>query len=225
MLFLCGLIQNDRDMKKLLVIMLCVLSIANKASAKGAGYFYFKLTDIEVTNRNKGTFSNEQTRHGIEFSNYSDESIDAEFVINPTHVSLVLKNKTDYTVKIFWDEAVFVDLGNVSTPVIHEGTKFIKKDETQLPSIIIKGSILDDLIIPKNKITYLTGKNGGWRIGRIFSYRERTEGKIIKFHIPIEINEEKVEYTFTFASNYEIVKKVRLRNTGYRLIRYYEIRR
>ena len=206
----------------MLILFFCINANAQKRNTR---HYNMQLAEVEMSRGEIGSFSNEKTRHGISYSVYKDNNLNAEMTIHPTHVVLSMTNMADVTIKIVWDEAVYVGFNNNSEAVMHSGIKFIDKNETQIPSTIIKGtSLKDEIIIPKSAITW---SNKGWIIcSRLIPVRGNMDGRQIKIVIPIEIGDSKVEYTFTFVAQMEMVNKVRTRGISVRGgLRYYEIRR
>jgi len=142
-----------------------------------------------------------------------DENILIRWNPDAHHLNFTLLNKTDKTIKIIWDNSVYIDENGISNRVIHSGIKYIKKDRPQMPSIIIKNGTISDYLYPSNKIYFLPGQFGGWfekplfpsyTISKNIDMRSETEtyiGKEIKILLALEINNEEIEYIFTLKIN------------------------
>lgn len=126
-----------------------------------------------------------------------------------------LKNKTDKTIKIIWDEAVYVDFYGQTSSIIHTGTKFSKMEESQVPSTIIRGASLSDVIIPKDNIKYEEWSEPGRYLGYGLRAPSTTHGEwvahplynngmlideplTLRLMLPIQIMDEKIEYVLEY---------------------------
>ena len=199
-------------MKKILIVLIVTSLITSCAAFRRHYYYNMKLVDVEANNSKAGVISNERTARGIIFGVYRDDAIEASMTFHPSYVDLMMKNKTESTIKVIWDEAVFLRLDSVSDGIIHSGVFFRDKNLSQIPSSVIKGSKLSTIIVPKGNMLIDNNKV----VGRNFLPRtERFVGNNIMIEIPIIINDERVDYMFVFKSSYEKVKGISFRNTGF----------
>ena len=107
---------------------------------------------------------------------------------------------------IDWNKVVFVNHTKLSEKVMHTGVKFIKKEESQTPSLIVKDSILSDAIIPIDNINFIKGE---WVITPALQpYNDINSlvDKKFKVLFPIMIGEKTVDYLFTFKITKKVVK-------------------
>ena len=211
-------------MKKIILLVICIMSFSIMAMADD-WYYSMKLINVEVSNGNKGEFSAEKTRFGIDFGHYKDDAIEISITIHPNHVSFDLTNNTASQIKIIWDDAVFSGFDNSSIGVFHYGTKFAKREETQVPSTILKGTKLSDVIVPKNMINFnrpLKG-SGWWEIRSFLTGTKKVNSRTIKLLLPIEIGGEKVDYIFTFEALAEVVKNVKTKTANDGRLYYREV--
>jgi hypothetical protein len=120
-----------------------------------------------------------------------------------------LQNKTDHSIKIIWDEAVYVDPNGSSGRVMHAGVKYIDRNNPQPPTVIVKNANIDDMIVPTDNIYYVSGQYGGWRTKPMLPNRANTQeelnaltqqyiGKEVRVLLPLEIQGTVNEYIFTF---------------------------
>jgi len=105
---------------------------------------------------------------------------------------LTAKNKTDFKIKILWDEAVIITNGNQS-PIIHNGTKYIDKDKTQLPTVILGNTSIVEYFTASNNVNWQSGKSAQWIVQEAV---KSIEDKIV-VSIPFIIN----DITYTYTSN------------------------
>ncbi len=199
-------------MKKILLFILIFLSISSISNAKPKGYYNLWLVDVEVSDGTEGEFYDERTKYGIDYSIYEDDIVNIKFLFNPTHISFTLNNKSNSRIKIIWDEAVYSGFDNSSVGVFHTGVKYNDREASQVPTSIMKGSKLDDIIIPKDKVDW-SNQFSRWMHYYILMGDKNTTGKTIYILLPIEIDGEIVDYTFTFECTWENAKtKTRIAN-------------
>lgn len=67
---------------------------------------------------------------------------------------LRIKNKTDKDIKIIWDETFFLSNGNTDGRFMFEGIKYIDRDKSNLPTIILSKGIFVELIYPNSKVSF-----------------------------------------------------------------------
>lgn len=147
---------------------------------------------------------------------FEDEFIKIAWIPTADQLSFVLTNKTNHSIKIIWDEAAFVDENGISHRVIHSGVKYIDRNSTQPPSVVVRNGTVTDLVIPTDNIYYVSGKYGGWHVAPLFpksavSAEElrakagKYIGKTIQVLLPLQIEEVVNEYIFTFeVKNVEV---------------------
>lgn len=131
---------------------------------------------------------------------YSDEFIAVIFTIGKTQIGFDMKNKTGQGIKINWDEVSYISPTGESKRVIHSGVRLVDRNAPQAPTIIPPNSRISDIIIPSDHIYYMSGKYGGWRERDLFYAADKTiyAGKELSVYMPLEIKDERKEYTFTF---------------------------
>lgn len=140
---------------------------------------------------------------------YEDDMIKIVWLPLSTQFGFTLENKTDHSIKIIWDEAVYVNQNNSSGRVMHAGVKYIDRNNPQPPTVIVKNANIDDIIVPTGLVYYANGQYGGWRTSPMFPNRAATQeelnslaqeniGKEVRVVLPLKIQETINEYTFTF---------------------------
>ena len=120
---------------------------------------------------------------------------------NEEYFSIVIENKSKKSIKLDWNEVVFVDENNKSQLVIHNGVKYVDANKPQLASVIAPNSILDDIVIPTSRL-YCSSYDYEWTILSILDYVYKNGkypvGTQVKLLIPLTINNVRNEYTFTY---------------------------
>lgn len=140
---------------------------------------------------------------------YEDDMIKIVWLPLSTQFGFTLKNKTDHSIKIIWDEAVYVDPNGSSGRVMHAGVKYIDRNNPQPPTVVVKNANIDDMIVPTDNIYYVSGQYGGWRTKPMFPNSANTQeelntltqqyvGKEVRVLLPLKIEETINEYIFTF---------------------------
>lgn len=148
---------------------------------------------------------------------YEDDLIKVLWLPLISQFSFTLENKTSHSIKLIWDETVYVDENGSSSRVLHSGVKYIDRNNSQPSSIVIKKGRIDDVIVPTDNIYYVSGQYGGWRTEPLFANSAYTEeelnsliekniGKTVKIYLPIEIKGVMNEYIFSFVVEDFIVK-------------------
>ena len=133
---------------------------------------------------------------------FEDALIKSQFYVGNTSISIILQNKTSYTMKINWDNAAFIDENGISKRVIHEGVKLSDKNSPQAPSIIVRNGKISDSITPSDNIYYTSGEYGGW------NYSNLTKGKNVNISLLLPIEIEGVANDYIFNFNEETIETV-----------------
>ena len=131
---------------------------------------------------------------------YEDEMVSFTWYVSKSQFNFWLKNKTKHSIKIPWDDIVFINPGGRSMRVIHSGIRYIDRNKEQAPSVVAKNSILDDILVPSDYIYYVDDGGsglGGWKVHDVFHNYEQigAEASIV---LPIIIENVTNEYTFRF---------------------------
>jgi len=159
---------------------------------------------------------------------YEDDLFEGFFIVSSDRIFFEIKNKTDHSIKIIWDEASFVDISGNSGRIMHSGVKYIDRNSSQPPSVVPAHGKYNDVILPSDRVWYREGyygtyysKSGGWEhLGLIQPQFEITSpvqqssqvaisdslklkageqvGKRIGVLLPFEIQGVVNEYTFWF---------------------------
>ena len=155
---------------------------------------------------------------------FSDSLISASIALIPKTFLISLKNLSNSTIKVIWDDAVIVDINGESNSVIHAGTRYAERDNTQIPTNIIKGAKISDTVSPKSKVKWVKGRrpqfyyfpfavNTGF-LGSILhsiavsaDINNSSPGYWEPFHtqlmLPIQMKDAIYEYIFNFVIDYQ----------------------
>jgi hypothetical protein len=106
-----------------------------------------------------------------------------------------LNNKTNYSIRIIWDDAVYVDERGRAGRTFHSGVKYTERTSSQPATVVPKGCSYDDLLAPTDKVFSAAS---GWGQENLFNGGYEIDGKTVKILLPIELQGIKNEYTFHF---------------------------
>lgn len=131
---------------------------------------------------------------------YIDNIIDIIIFAERDRFCFKLKNVHDNTIKIIWDDAVFVDCEGNSSQIIHSGIKYAQRGDKQVPYTIIKESSITDVAIPVNNIYIETILSiNTWKCKPLFySVNKINNPGKLKLMLPIQIDDIINEYVFVF---------------------------
>lgn len=147
---------------------------------------------------------------------YTDDYIGITWYYNTTQLEFELKNLSNHTLKINWDDISYMDYhGNVSR-IMHKGVKYAEREQPQGSISIPKGGKISDIIVPVNNVYFDNGVSGfipaQWiqnaMIPCYYNKKEVMEndiankvwiGRKIKVLFPIEIEGVKNDYNFEFT--------------------------
>ena len=129
-----------------------------------------------------------------------------------SNVNFTIYNKTDFSIKILWDDAAYLDETGKSHRVMHSGVKYIDRSNPQPPTVIPRRGSIDDLVFPVDNVYFISGEYGGWDEIPLFPNRGQTMeevkqkaqpyvGKSFQVLLPLSIQDVVNEYTFTFLIN------------------------
>jgi len=139
---------------------------------------------------------------------FEDSVVKIIWIPSPQEFDFVLINKSTYSIKIIWDEAVFVNENGISHRVIHSGIRYIDRENPKPPSVVPGGATIKDLVYPTDYVYYSSGV--GWRRRPLLpvmtgvseedlsSKAKEYIGKTYKILLPLLIEGVINEYVFTF---------------------------
>ena len=68
-----------------------------------------------------------------------------------------IENKSNYSIKIQWDDVAYISSSGQTGRVMHSGVKYIDRNNSQPASVIPKSASLSDIVIPNDNIYYVSG--------------------------------------------------------------------
>ncbi len=131
---------------------------------------------------------------------YIDNIIDILIFGTHNKFSFTLKNVSDNSIKVVWNEAVFVDMSGSTSKVMHSGIKYSQREGDQPASVIIRGAKLDDIAAPTANVRYSEILKE-WVTDSMYPKTAGLSGQV-SLMLPIQIKETINEYIFVFDIEY-----------------------
>ena len=132
---------------------------------------------------------------------YVDNVIDILIFGSSTQFDFVLKNVSDNSIKVIWNEAVFVNFDGSTSKIMHVGTKYSQREADQPATTIIKGAKIDDLAAPNCNVRY-SDVLKEWVTDSMYPSVPATTPGQLRLMLPIQIKDVINEYVFVFDVNY-----------------------
>lgn len=139
---------------------------------------------------------------GVTKFSYADKYIDIIIFAETSQFSFLLKNVSENTLKLIWNEAVFVDADGSTSKVMHVGTKYSEKDGDQPASTIIKGAKIDDIAAPTKNVRYSSTLKE-WVVDPMFPSAYSKPIDPVRLMLPIQVKDVINEYVFIFDVKYK----------------------
>ena len=159
-------------MKKSYLLFLFTLSIMLSGCYTRLPLYYgtynFELTRVErpaeVSKRYGEIKISPVDDKGVTKYSFDDNLVNVVWLVTNDDISFVLENKTDYSMKIIWDDAAFVDSKGQSQRVMHSGVKYTDRNNSQPPTIIVRKGKITDIVQPVD-LVYL---DYYWKLKRFY---------------------------------------------------------
>lgn len=133
---------------------------------------------------------------------YVDNYIDILIFANTSQFVFDIKNVSSNTIKIVWDEAVFVDVDGSTSKIMHTGVKYSEREGAQPASTIIKNAKLEDIATPTSNVYYNESLKK-WDSHSLYRNADQTKkGQTIRLMLPIQVKDIINEYIFEFEIDY-----------------------
>ena len=87
---------------------------------------------------------------------YEDTYIDIVWYVSSTKFNFELKNKSEHTIKINWDDVSYVDIKGKTKRVMHAGVNYTDRNNSQPPTSIPKNAIISDVLLPTDNVSPIT---------------------------------------------------------------------
>ncbi|HCL56668.1 MAG TPA: hypothetical protein DHW82_06625 [Spirochaetia bacterium] len=123
------------------------------------------------------------------------------------------ENKTEKTIKIVWDDSVYVGPDNFSSGIVKGDTKYSEMEQSQLPSSVMKKSSFFTPLYPKKYIgmqyNYYPGALGGMSSQRQWTVKPLPiiADKDYRFQIALEYEGVVQPYIFVFQIDQKTIEE------------------
>ena len=147
---------------------------------------------------------------GVDKYSYNDSIIDITIFGTKEQFGFILKNISNHSLKIIWNEAAFVGLDGSTSKIMHVGTKYSQRESDQPATVVIKGAKIDDVATTTANVYYDEGVKigystigSGWKTKSMLpeEYKGKEAGEI-RLMLPIQVKDVVNEYTFVFRVYY-----------------------
>lgn len=184
------------------------------------------LREVERPAKAKERYGNQvlatQRDTGVTRYSFEDQLVRVLWLPTDTRLHFTLTNKTDYSIKIVWNDAVFVDPQGKSGAVMHEGVKYTDCSSSKTPSVVVRHGSTDDVVLPCGLVNFGYSE---WNVASFLrspsvtaatadsiaaQLRASEVGKTVQVLLPLQIEDVVSDYLFTFE-----VKGVTTRPRGY----------
>lgn len=202
-----------------------ILTAASSSSLSSAIATYdIGLASVETPANAKAQFGETKvvpvSEEGMTKYRYEDDYIDIVWYVSGKQFNFTLKNKSNHTLKINWDDISYVDTTGKTGRVMHSGVKYTDRNNSQPSSTVPKGASLSDLLLPTDNVYYESPTKyttGGWKESYLFPCIYKNDeilfqnankyvGRTMTILMPIMIENVQNDYTFTFNIN-ELLNK------------------
>lgn len=113
-------------------------------------------------------------------------------------INFVITNKTKNALKIVWDSSAFVDPDGNSHKVMHQGVRYIERDKSIPPSILVPGTKLSDMVYPTDYVNFV---NNEWVESPIVSSKP---GQRFSVLLAVDNGDQIQSYTITFQTKGQV---------------------
>jgi hypothetical protein len=163
---------------------------------RNAGDYHFELTKVEKPknqNVRKGKIANSAI--------YEDNIISIKWnaLEYDMRFDFMLKNMTNSTMKLLWDEAIIVNFDGFTERILHKGADIEALQKSQQPAIIPALAQLSDFFCSEKYYggKRLMGGYGGYNNGGV------NDGKEMRLMLPVQVGSTTYTYIFTFTLKWE----------------------
>jgi hypothetical protein len=130
---------------------------------------------------------------------FEDEFVRLVFSVSEKQIGFAIQNKTATAITIDWNQLAYIDPSGGSHKVIHQGVKYASSGEMMAPTVVPPTANVSDLIYPADYVTWDDVLHD-WVKKSILAERDQEKhiGESFSAFMPLQINEGKKEYLFTF---------------------------
>lgn len=199
------------NMKRLIFISILALSVSSCATYKAAYDLVLSGAWDAVDARTPDGKVVEVDLGGEVHSGlvYTDRIIGAAWAFSQTEFELLLENRTDHSIRILWDGAVFVGPEGTCEPLVSGGVTVADRFNAQKPTVIPAGAAVSEQLLVPGRVYYdehlRTWKTSSLLPTEFATRKDLMEtapamcGKTVKVLLPVECEGVIYEYLFSFT--------------------------
>ena len=168
-----------------------------------AGHYISVLSKVEKPSNPSIRYGKTTTVEDKNITKYSyvDNVIDILIFGGSSQFNFILKNVSQNSIKVVWNEAVFVDFDGTTSKIMHTGTKYSQREGDQPATPIIKGAKIEDLAAPNCNVRY-SDILKEWVTDPMYPKAPALSPGQLRLMLPIQIKDVINEYVFVFDVSY-----------------------
>lgn len=173
-------------------------TVTEDITIANGGIYYSELSKVEKPSNSSIRYGETTSiiDSGITKFSYRDDVVDITIFGDSTSFQFIISNISDNTIKMVWNEAVFVGIDGQTSKIMHKGIKYSQKEGDQPTTVIIKGAKLSDVAVPTSNVQY-DGILSKWVTYSMYPSQQNMNGQV-RLMLPIQIKENINEYVFYF---------------------------
>ena len=167
------------------------------------------LVQVEKPSDENNRYGNyEIVKDSLNKYHYADNNINIAIGVSDKKINFILENVSQHSLKIIWNDAVYVDSDGSTSKIMHNGIKYVNRDENQPASTIIRGAKIEETIIPNSKV--YRNNLDQWDEYPLFLWEKKENIPPVRLMLPIQIKDVVNEYIFVFEVKYQYVHPERI---------------
>lgn len=171
-----------------------------KEDANKGGYKMIA-SSLEKPSSNKFSKGTINIDDSLGIVKYKDNYISLDIIPEEDYFRFTLNNVSSSSIKINWDDIIFIDEYNQSRRMIHSGIRYIDANDPQTPTLIARNSSINDILVPIHRL-HQSSYDYSWSVLAILNYVNEynyyKKGTQVKLILPIEVGNNSYEYTITY---------------------------
>jgi len=132
---------------------------------------------------------------------YEDDLFRSLWSASESGWDLTLYNKSEKTLTIDWDEAVYMDVDRIGRGVLSSTTKYADRNNPQTPTVVARRGNISESLFSKDHVYQST--TGVWTKRPLFpidfSEAERYKNKTVSLIVPFTVDGLIAQYEFIFT--------------------------
>ena len=184
-------------MRKILIGIMMIILVVFLAGCENGGKYVYNISMVEPKSTGEPL-------------TYEDDILAIKFTplvtaVNPflppnlKAINFQIRNLSDKSIKILWNDMSFIDIDNTVSKIMHQGIKYTNRGGDMSPTSIPAETLLEDTIIPTDRVSWSNISNDWVNSGIVNQYNAgRYHQEEIGITLPVEHNGEIKEYLFKF---------------------------